>query len=70
MPASATLDLAVFALAEQLDLSPRRLRGPLLAFIKRMRAGGITLEGAEKLLQSAIDAAEAALVASGSAASA
>jgi transcriptional regulator with XRE-family HTH domain len=70
VPVGATLDLAVFALAEQLDLSPRRLRGPLLAFIKRMRAGTITLEAAEKLLQSAIEAAEAALATSGPVASA
>src|SRR5688572_30651294 len=55
IPVGTTLELSVFALAEQLELSPRRLRGPLLAFIQRMRASTIAPELAEKLLQRAIE---------------
>ncbi len=45
------LERAVFLAADELDLPPRRVRSALLRFIKRMRAGQLTAEAVQPLLE-------------------
>lgn len=47
-PAAAreVLERAVFAAADELDLSPRRTRGALVRLLRRLRAGDVTLDAA------------------------
>jgi transcriptional regulator with XRE-family HTH domain len=48
---AAALELALFRMADELDLPPRRLRGPLLRLLERLRAGNLTLESAKEHLE-------------------
>jgi len=46
-----TLELAVFALAEELDVPARRLRAGLVKLVKRMREASITLDAVQRHLE-------------------
>ncbi len=43
----ASLELAVFAMADELDLPPRRVRGSLVRLLERLREANFTLETAQ-----------------------
>jgi transcriptional regulator with XRE-family HTH domain len=45
------LELAVFSMADELDLAPRRIRGSLLRLLKRLREANITFEAAQAQLE-------------------
>jgi hypothetical protein len=45
------LQLAVFRMADELDLPPRRLRGPLLRLLKRLRTAELSVEATNALIQ-------------------
>ncbi|HYQ17660.1 MAG TPA: hypothetical protein VEQ58_17930 [Polyangiaceae bacterium] len=45
------LQLAVFALADELDVPPRRLRGALVKLLARLLDAGIALDTAQQLLR-------------------
>jgi hypothetical protein len=47
----AAFELAVFALADDLDLPPRRVRGSLARLLRRLRTANVTLDAAERLLE-------------------
>ena len=51
------LELAVFAMADELDISPRRLRGGLIKLVKRMRERNVALDTAQRQLEAWNDAA-------------
>lgn len=40
----ATLELAVFSMADELDLPPRRIRGALARLLKRLQIANLSLE--------------------------
>jgi transcriptional regulator with XRE-family HTH domain len=42
----ALVDEAFFSMAEQLDIGPKRLREALIAFLGRLREGGLTIDAA------------------------
>jgi len=46
-----TLELAVFAMADALDVPARRLRGGLVGLIKRVREASITLDAVQRHLE-------------------
>ncbi len=46
-----TLDLALFTMADELDIPARRLRGGLARLIKRMRETNITLDTVQRHLE-------------------
>jgi transcriptional regulator with XRE-family HTH domain len=48
--AKLVLDLAVFSLAEELDLPARRARGALARLLARLREASVTIEAAEREL--------------------
>ena len=50
--ASGTFELAVFGLADDLDLPPRRVRRPLLRLVERLRVAHIPLDVAQQQLES------------------
>lgn len=45
-PAPGTLDGAFLELCERVDVAPGRVRGPLVAFLRRLDANGLSLEAA------------------------
>jgi transcriptional regulator with XRE-family HTH domain len=45
-------ELAIFRLADDLDLPPRRLRRPLARLCERLRAANFTLEAAQRQVES------------------
>jgi transcriptional regulator with XRE-family HTH domain len=45
------LELAVFAAADELDLTPRRLRAALVKLCARLMEGGFSLESAQRQLE-------------------
>ena len=45
------LERAVYAMADELDLPPRRARGALLRLFKRLQAADLTLEQAQQKLE-------------------
>ena len=46
----AVVELAVFTLADELDLPARRVRGPLAKLLVRLRQASLTLDGASRAL--------------------
>ena len=59
VPLETTLELAMFGLAEDLELPPRRVRHALLPFVRRLRAGNLPLDAAERVLESMLRGAGA-----------
>jgi transcriptional regulator with XRE-family HTH domain len=55
-PDPQQLELAVFALADELDLPPRRLRRGLTQFLTRVLAAHYQLEGAQRALAAKLSA--------------
>lgn len=51
IPAPISLELAMFSLAEDLELAPRRVRSALVPFLKRLRAANVSVEVAEQVLE-------------------
>jgi transcriptional regulator with XRE-family HTH domain len=49
------LELAVFAMADELDLPPRRVRNSLARLVKRWRETNLTLEAAQRELEQWIE---------------
>jgi transcriptional regulator with XRE-family HTH domain len=52
VPASAAVELAVYGLAEDLELAPRRVRAALVPFLKRLRSANIATDEAAQVLES------------------
>jgi transcriptional regulator with XRE-family HTH domain len=50
-----TLELAVFAMADDLDVPARRLRGGLIRLVKRMREASITLDAVQRHLEEQLE---------------
>jgi transcriptional regulator with XRE-family HTH domain len=50
-----TLELAVFAMADELDVPARRLRGGFVGLFKRMREAGISLEMLQRRLDERLE---------------
>jgi transcriptional regulator with XRE-family HTH domain len=50
-----TLELAVFAMADDLDVPARRLRRGLIRLVKRMRGAGITLDAVQLHLEELLE---------------
>lgn len=48
---SATLELAVFGMADELDLPARRIRGALARLLKRLESAKLSLEGTQRQLE-------------------
>jgi len=53
-----SFELAIFAMADELDLPPRRIRGALVRLLKRLQNTGYSLETAEKQVQAWIAEAQ------------
>ena len=50
-----TLEFAVFAMADDLDIPARRLRGGLIRFVKRLREASITLDTVQRQLEAQLE---------------
>ena len=50
LTAAAVIDGACLALCEQVDVAPGRLRGGLVEFLRRIEAGGVTLDATREHL--------------------
>ena len=55
-----SFELAVFGMADELDVPARRLRGGLIKLVKRMRETNVTLDTMQRYLDAWTDAAPAA----------
>jgi transcriptional regulator with XRE-family HTH domain len=51
LSAPVVLELAVFGMADELDLPARRIRGSLARLLKRLRESNLTLEVAQRQLE-------------------
>ena len=51
LSAPVALELAIFNMADELDLPPRRIRGPLVRLLKRLRAANFTLDTAQRQVE-------------------
>lgn len=57
LSAPVALELAIFHMADELDLPPRRVRGPLVRLFKRLRSTHFTLDTAQKQVEAWITSA-------------
>jgi transcriptional regulator with XRE-family HTH domain len=57
VPAGASVELAVFALAEDLALAPRLVRSALVPFVQRLRAARVPLDEVERVLAALLQSA-------------
>jgi hypothetical protein len=51
LSAPVALELAIFHMADELDLSPRRIRGPLVRLLERLRGAQFTLDTAKHRME-------------------
>ena len=51
IPGPVALELAILALADDLDATPRRARGSLVRFCKRLRAANLSVEAVQAQLE-------------------
>jgi len=55
---NVTLELAVFRMADELDIAPRRLRGPLLRWLRRVRATDLGLDDVQAWVEQWVERVE------------
>lgn len=53
------LELAIFALADELDLAPRRVRAALLMWLGRVTEAGFSLDSARQQVNASVVSAQA-----------